>query len=344
MSKFKRIIIWSSIALTVNSLALLSIDKYFWKAETNFTLKKVDASKGLKKISKIKIPEAAKNMAVSFNGEFLSYYLENRLTVVNNYSGEEEKVDASTGYEITYYKWMPDRNNLVIGEKQTGNGSTIKFSGYDPKKKSKKDYVNTDGNLVKLKLPDGKAKVEAVAMSMNNGSFYFRLNQYGKSSVYFVNIMSQMNKVSNIGSKIGDIAMMQNETKLLYDDLTTNKVRITGKNSINVKGESKLTILGVDSQDIVYLGAKSGDKITKIYYGEPSKGSNGWKSVALPVSCNKDDIYVLNNGKYYMNDGLKGAIIDLSTGKEVSYKGTLLQVFPKGIATIEDGLLKITEF
>ena len=64
-----------------------------------------------------------------------------------------------------------------------------------------------------------------------------------------------------------------------------------------------------------------------------------WDRIALDKSVDKKDIFISREGKVYINDNLKGVVIELSSNTEIKYKGTFLQMYDGGIASISDGKL-----
>jgi len=53
---------------------------------------------------------------VSYNASYISYFSNNELYVVNTITGKSVVVDSSNGVKISFYKWLPDRNRMLICE------------------------------------------------------------------------------------------------------------------------------------------------------------------------------------------------------------------------------------
>ena len=152
--------------------------------------------------------------------------------------------------------------------------------------------------------------------------------------------MGDMTKASTISNFVGNIASVRHEDKLVYEDLTYNKVYITNiSNTINIKGVSKLALLSVDSDDNIYLGQLESDKVIKVFSGVLKDATSNWKITELKEPVNTQDIYISFNGDMYINDNLMGIITQVSTGNTMNYQGKFLSMYEGGIASISQGKL-----
>ena len=98
----------------------------------------------------------------------------------------------------------------------------------------------------------------------------------------------------------------------------------------------------IDNNDQEYIGSMNRDNnIDKIYYG--TLGGTG-KSITLNTPVSKTRLIVSASGQIYENGNVKKILIEIQTGRELTYKGTLLQLYNGGIASLSEGHLVITPF
>ncbi|PRR77719.1 hypothetical protein CLLI_22830 [Clostridium liquoris] len=341
MKNVKRIITWIVLSLLVQFAVFFYIDKYYLATNTTVKLKKIE-NKNLDKKpdAEVKIPESAENISVSFDGKYVAYYDGDKLQVVNTKTGEIRDISFNEGVKVSYYKWLSDRNRMLIGEKHNTDGSYgFKLSYYDVDK-------NTKEEIKDLTWADEDSEVEDIQASTLTNVIYVKVARSGgKSSIYWINIMNEMKKINTKAYLVGETAILYHEDKLLYEDATYHKIYATNmEDSIDIDGVKDPRLLGVDSDDNAYIGSMENGKITKIYYGLLENPTSKWNVIPLSGPVDKNNIYISEQGKVMINDNLKGTIKEVSTGKETSYKGKFLQVYSTGVASIKDGKLIKTNF
>ncbi|MDW8801813.1 hypothetical protein P8V03_11720 [Clostridium sp. A1-XYC3] len=340
MKVFKRIFLWIMISLTVQFAGLYYANSYILSSDTSIKTKKVVKSDTKKPDAEVKIPEGAKHVGVSFDGRYLAYYDGDVLKVVDTKTGEEKNVEFDDGVQVSFYKWLSDRNRMLIAEKETSKrSSNFKLAYYDVDKDIKEEIKELD-------WADKNAEVEDIQASPLTNIIYVKVANSGKrSSIYWINIMKEMKKADTNSYVIGKIRVVPHEDKLVYEDLTYNRISVTGKNrSINIDGVKTPSLIAVDDNDNVYIGDTQDGKVTKIYYGNVNDDGSQYKSVDLREAVNKDDIFVASQGKIYTNDNLKGTVREFGSGKEFIYPGIFVQMYEGGVVSISDGKLVKTIF
>lgn len=344
MKHLKKIIVWAMLSLFIQLSGLFYLDKFYFINETSFKEKKVDVA-AKKKASKadIKIPEKAINITTSYDGKYLAYFVGETLKVLNTDNGEEKNVQLEDAAKVSYYKWLPDVNSIIIAEKYTSNkGDYLMLTNYDVAKNKKKDIKDErNGESGHIYLPDKKSEVEDIELSTLTNIIYVKIGHNGgKNALYSINVMGQMEKKRINSYVTGNFVIFPHEDKLAYDDLTYHKVYVTGvQGAINIKGVTRPTTIAVDSDDRLYIGQTEGEKIKKIFFGTIKESTDNWKSIDLKVPAERKDIYVSEDGKVYANDNLRGVVTDLGTGMETSYKGEFLQMYNGGIASKTDNIV-----
>ena len=87
--------------------------------------------------------------------------------------------------------------------------------------------------------------------------------------------MGNMTKINTIPNFVSNIALVRHEDKLVYEGLVYNSIYVTNNEEpISVKGVEKLTLIGADGDDNVYLGELKDKLISKIYYGKTSENTS----------------------------------------------------------------------
>ncbi|MEW9095724.1 MAG: hypothetical protein AB2417_11650 [Clostridiaceae bacterium] len=341
MKSKKRIITWIIFSLVIQIIGFVYIEKIYLSTNTSVRSKKVEKKgKDTKKDIEVPIPEEAKHVSLSFDGKYVTYYIDGQLKVINTKDGQEKKVSFDEGVDISFYKWLPDRNRMLIAEKHNSNkNSGLKLSYYDVDR-DEKDKIKD------LTWADENSEVEDIQYSIFTNVIYVKVSRSGgRSSFYWIDINKQLRNLYLKSDFVGEIAILHNEDRLVYEDTTYGRIYATGmENSIKIKGVDNPRLLGVDDDDNVYIGALENEKISKIYYGSLETPTSEWNVMPLVDPASREDIFILGGGKIVINDNLKGAIKEISTGKEYSYSGRFLQVYSGGVASIKDGKLIKTAF
>ena len=111
-----------------------------------------------------------------------------------------------------------------------------------------------------------------------------------------------------------------------------------------MKGQSgKSTILGIDSEDNIYIGYGNDEKVKTIYCGNIKENTASWKKYDLEELTSPKYINISKDGDVFVNDNLKGKIINLKNNNAVTYEGTFLDFYKNAAATINEGKLKHVE-
>ncbi|WP_298836097.1 hypothetical protein [Clostridium sp.] len=333
---FKKIIICIIISLIIQIGGLFYLNNYLLTSNTNVKSQKVTDSISSTKgsTSKVNIPSNATSINVSYNASYVSYYLDNELYVVNTVTGTRINVNPAAGVRISFYKWLPDRNRMLIVETHERN---LSLSYYDvtQAQKSKVSDILMISSASIVKDIEASPLTNVIYIKVKNGYKYY--------SIYWVNIMKSRKKIITESKYVGNIQVVPHEDKMLYENLTNNKVYATGRNNaLSLIGSTKSCLLAIDNNDQVYIGdVNINNNIDKIYYG--TLGGT-WKSIKLNTLVSKNRLLVSASGQIYENDNIKKNLIELQTGKEITYKGTLLQLYSGGIASLSEGKLVITPF
>ncbi|MDU4951237.1 MULTISPECIES: hypothetical protein [Clostridium] len=331
----KRIIIWILISLVAQVSVLFYAENFiFTDAASKAKFKKVEEKKEKIADIAINIPEDAKYVSMSYNGKYLSYLQDNVMTIITTMDGTKKTLECE-GKE-PYYKWLNDRNRMIIGEQK--GGGNIALSYYDVSRDEKEKYNE-------ISTGDSKAKLTDIEASTLTQVTYAKITfSQTRSSIYRIGINNDLTRMRLKTSRIGDYITLNREDILLYQDSINGTLYLNEGKTLSVKGQSgKSTILGIDSEDNIYIGYGNDEKVKTIYCGNIKENTASWKKYDLEELTSPKYINISKDGDVFVNDNLKGKIINLKNNNAVTYEGTFLDFYKNAAATINEGKLKHVE-
>lgn len=331
MKLYKKIIAWAILSIILQIGGLFVLDNFVFKHSSKFKSNKIDIEKQNTKDINVIIPNGAENVNISYNGKYLTYYENDTLYIEESKTGTKTEVKTEDNGEILYYKWLSDRDRLIIAEKVVKDGETvIQLITYSPKDSSV-SYVTSICDY------EDDMKVMKITESTFTSVYYVDIYKGGlKSTVYRIDINYDKSKVSLQASVLGNMQVIPHVDRLVYEDEINNKFYVTSPNKqLTFNSNKNLTLLGIDRNDVIYIGELNGEKISSIIYGKVDEDTSSWKTVNLEAVVNRKDIYFNNESEILINDNLKGAVKNLTTGLEVEYEGKLVQIKEDFIATTD---------
>ncbi|MBP2033430.1 hypothetical protein J2Z42_002133 [Clostridium algifaecis] len=339
MKVLKKLIAWALIPIILELAGLFFIDKFYLGDESTFNIKKVDISskKSHTKI-KVKIPDDAKDVKISHNGNYVSYYENESIYVVDTDKNKKKEVDVADGAELSYYTWDTDSDVILMAEKISKNGSSyLEFEAYDAKRDSKTERKNDQNQVLEILLPNSNYEVENVAFSGASNVTYVVSESAGeRSRIYRIDRMTRMNLAKFRATQLGNIAAINTEDgdQLIYEDRSSNRIRGKSAEPIATGENAMHYLLGADSNDYIYIGNGENDKINKIFVANLTKQRSSWKTYKLSGYTDKKNIYVLRDGRIYVNNPSQNTVTEVATGKSVQYEGKLAGVYNYGVISI----------
>ncbi len=331
MKLYKKIIAWAILSIILQIGGLFVLDNFVFKHSSKFKSNKIDIEKQNTKDINVIIPNGAENVNISYNGKYLTYYEKDTLYIEESKTGTKTEVKTEDNGEILYYKWLSDRDRLIIAEKVVKDGETvIQLITYSPKDSSV-SYVTSICDY------EDDMKVMKITESTFTSVYYIDIYRGGlKSMVYRIDINNDKSRVSLQASVLGNMQVIPHVDRLVYEDEINNKFYVTSPNKqLTFNSNKNLTLLGIDRNDVIYIGELNGEKISSIIYGKVDEDTSSWKTVNLEAVVNRKDIYFNNESEILINDHLKGAVKNLTTGLEVEYEGKLVQIKEDFIATTD---------
>jgi len=321
----KKIIAWAILSIILQVGVLYVLNNVVFKLSSDFQSKKIEIQKDKTKDINATIPTDAEAINVSYDGKYLTYNENNNLYIQDTKTGTNTKVTTENEGNILYYKWLSDRDRLIIAKKVEEDGEyKIKLVTYSPKDSSE----TTVSNICTYQKD---MEVKKVSESTITGVYYIDIYKGGlKSTVYRIDINDTLTKISLQTNVLGNMQVIPHEDRL------NSKFFATSPNKqLTFNSNKNLTLLGIDRKDVIYMGELNGDKIASIVYGKVSEDTSTWKKVTLDSVVNSDDLYFSNESEILINDNLKGSVKNLTTGNEIEYEGKLIQIKEDFIATVD---------
>ena len=343
MKGFKKLIVWALIPITLELVGFTYFNNFYLNNETSFNTKKVDLVSIKPTKINVNISDSAKNIAVSYNGNYISYFENGVINVVDTTNNNKKEINSDSSSTFSKYIWLPDRDIMLIAEKCVGNNgaSYIKFQSYNAKKNEKTILSDQNNKQINIHLNDSRSDVQDITLSTATNVTYVQVGLKGtKSKIYRINVMAQIESIQYVNCTLGNIAATNNEDKLVYEDSTYNRIRVAGMKDVIATGENATHyLLGTDNQDSIYIGNGENNKVNKIFVVSLNKPRSQWKTIVLKQSADKNNIYITRAGKIYINDLSTNSVLNLETGKETNYKGIFVKLYDLGVISKDGGKL-----
>lgn len=342
MRAVKRLILWTLMPIILELAGFIYFNNFYLNDETSFNTKKVQlVSKDYNKIN-ADIPDDAKYIRVSYNGNYISYYENGVINVVDTSDNSKKEISFDDGSTFSAYKWLPDRDIMLIAKKYNDSGTSyMKFESYNAKKDEKITLSDQDNKQVKIDLINSEYDVQHITLSTATNVTYIQIGKAdGRSRIYRINVMAQMERTRYNDCMLGNIAVINKKDKLVYEDRTHNRIRVIGmKNPIATGENATHYLLDTDDEDRIYIGNGGNNKVNKIFVVKLNTPRSQWKTIKLKRSVRKSDIYISRAGKIYVNNIADNTVIELESGKEIHYKGKLVKMYDCGVLSKSDGKL-----
>ena len=348
MRYIKFFIIGFFVILIIQLGSLTFLDKVYFADNASYSSTKVEDS-STKAPSKLKLilEDGSKNISASYDGKYISFLKDNNLFISDSQGNNKVQVSANSNMQITYYKWIYDRNRIIIAEAPINlkNGAYYKLYYYDVDSKSKVEIFNEVNNKsIQIPINSNNEKITSIEMSTLTNVIYVKLSSSNSNSrIYSINIMAQQKSINTVTRSIGKIISTKKDDLFLYENLNDNKVYRSGsKSPVTIEGKSNFCLLGVDSKDNVYLELTDNQKTKLIYYGNISNGK--WKKIDLNSTVDKNNIYMNYKGQVFVNEDSKAILTEILTGKGTKYPGKILYLYENGVVSEENSEIIETTF
>lgn len=334
MKRGTKIITWALLSIMMQCVVLLFLDKVYFKQSSEFEISEVKTDTSVKDLS-IDIPSQAKDIQVSYDGKYISYFINDRFYIGDTKNNSSKEIVTNENSSVMYAEWLPDRNRLSIAEKikNKSGQEVINVISYDAKSGSKYQLNEL------CKYTTGM-RVDGIATTTLSGVSYIGVSQSGNNaSIYRIDINDKMVKLKVNIAGLSTLKVFPHKDVALYQDSVT-KMFYYYKNGvathINTGTYSNLDLLSVDSKEVLYMGEVTNKKVTKIIYGTLDTDISGWKTLDLQKPKDPKDIDINENGEILINDNLEGTLTNMSTGSKVSYNGKFITANSKVVMSADN--------
>lgn len=328
----------------IETLAAFYLNSFYIKDSGSYSMVRVsnvDAKKA--SLKKASIDSGAAKFSVSYDGNYLSYLLDGSLVIVDISSGKKTTVHNADNMKISDFKWIYDRNRMIITEIATGGNSYYgKMYYFDMKDKKlveiRDNYNNRD---VKITLNGNSDNISDLDMSAETNLTFLKVTySSGNSRLWESNIMVSTNSLKNaVTKKIGRISCLKMTETLFYEDSDSCKVYRYGSSApIDISGHTKFKLLGVDQNDNVYLASMNGSTADCIYYGNPLQ--KNWNKINTVGSVYSTRLCVTYQGAVYQDDHSNSKLINLKTKKVTKYSGSVIGIYDNGFLSRNNNQVK----
>jgi len=330
MKRFNKIIVWAMLSVMMQCAGLVYIDKVLLKHSSEFTAEKVEITTKSAEAN-VSIPTNAEKVEVSFDGMFITYYVDDKCMLVNIKNSEIKEI--LTEEEILATAWAPNTNTIIVTEKLSGKVNIKTYNARTALETVIGDLCSYKKGLIVSDIVVS-AKTQTQYVSISNGGNNATIYRIG---IEGIDRDTPDNKVTTLGS----IKAFPLKDVLLYEDSLNNVFYRYTKGSrkkLNFADANNLVILGATSDDMIYMGEKSGDKIIKIIYGKDETSQATWKTETLEKPKDIKDIYINNDkGQILVNDSREGKVKNITTGDKITYEGKFISVNNKVVCYSKDG-------
>lgn len=335
-----RVYKWIIISVSLQLLVLILIDAHFFSnADTIATPEYIPTTKPMVE-GKINIPEDAINIKISYDKIFASYMLNNKLIITDLTKKKDVKEISNLNKEITYYRWMNDRNTLIYATKyETGTNCEVEVTTIDVE--NEKERV-----LPKITKQSMGTQINAIEFSHVTNMIYAKLVANKVEKIYSFDIMNQMDYVTE--TSLGSIMKQANYTDNLFIDDEKGKIKFWSgtRKSINTLNISeRCVLLGLSSKDEVFIGVLSKNNLVEsIKKGKiEQSGVKTWEDINLDSSKEVDNFIVTEEGKIFYNDIKISTIFQVAENLNQQYDGKFVEIKGDTLITQLGNKLKITK-
>lgn len=251
------------IILVIQTGILYGINSYFHVDDVTVAY----SSPVAKPVANVELSEdkgTVNLVGTSYDKSYYSIAYSKHLSI---YPTKEKKpifeMDVPAGMYVSVMHWLPDENRLLYAIANSSKTRTGRIEVHVVNVASKQD------SLVKelSGLSEG-SHVKAFALSTFTNLLYVDVENSRKSdSIYKINIMEHMNRISLASYKIDNVAVASKEELFFYED--TIRRQVFSYNGRRIKmitpDDWDYCLLGISKEDELYIGRLNDGKVTSIF-------------------------------------------------------------------------------
>lgn len=329
MNILKKAIICIICSLIIQCSILFYCDRILFKESTDFTIENVEPIVE-NDTNKISIPTNAENIKSSFSGNYITYFQNDQLNIINTATGETKEILVDA--KLLSIEWVPKNNTLFFVENKDGR---LKVKTY---------YANNGNKQEVCDLCSYKENMD-IQSFISLSTEYISIATNKNTVVYRIDIEKSKKEIYNSKFAISNVSVSQNKDLFYYQSLhnkTFYKYTNGKSKQINIENSNQLTILKAIGNTLYMAYCSENSKISKITYGESEIPISDWKSTTLTDEIDKKDIYISSSNQIYINNNLKGIVTNVTTGDTIQYDGKFILMNDKIICTSKDNCINFT--
>lgn len=338
MRIFVRLYKWILLSVFIQTLILSYVNFIFLNRKAQIVATDFSVSRFVTNSKfKTEIPENATDIKLSYDNAYAGYLMNGSIEIMDLTKKTTKTIKSQSG-EITFYKWMPDRNILIYAVKQAKNNNrSIQLVTYDIASENEKTYPK-----ISISSQTG-GEVSQIELSPLTNVVYAMVKDGERAKIYRYDIMSYSSFImyTSLDTVIKETSF---EDNLIYQDEAKN---IYFKNNTQYATkklalEKKALLLNVDSEDKVFVGLLDNhNKIEKILYGKLTENIEQWNSKILDIPLSKNDIIISTEGKIFTKSD-ENSIMDLDSNKKINFTGIFIELNFGNIVSIDKNKLYLT--
>lgn len=312
-------------------------DNFGLKDSTTFSVSKVIVNSSKPAAKGIKIAAGVSGFEASHDGTYLACSSGGEIYIYSLNSSNQITVHPEDGMQISAFKWIYDRDRLMIAEFSVSGsryGKLYYMDMADQKVVEIRDNYYNKNITIPLSSASSICQLD---MSAETNLTFFKVGSVtGTGKLWESNIMVSTDRLTKVVTNhVGDFACLKRTETLFYEDFYNGKVyRYDTQSAIQIGTLSQFKILGVDQNDNLYLLSIKNQETNAIYYGNP--GSGGWKKVILPTATAPENLFLTYPGVLAENLSTGKTMVNLSTKTRISYSGQVIADYDGGFMTEKD--------
>lgn len=296
---------------------------------------------------RVKTPQKASGFKVSYDGSYMSYIKDNKLEIIdlnnNNiiktiegkFCSTERLEDRDSLQAIlSYYEWLNDRNALIYSVRAPdGEPGIVQLITYNMETGSSHGYPP-----VMVNMPEGSETLD-IEYSTKTNVIYTKVKVSDtRSDIYRHNILDQITYV--MSTDIGIVFKKLNLTdRFVFKDQKNNLAIWNGvKKTFNtIPFKSSVCLLGVDCNDLIYIGEIiSENLIKKIHYGKHNLSPEKWNSIELDTPKLSQNIIIGSNGSIYEICHEDHMLQNIISAEKLFYEGDFIEITKNHLVSLKE--------
>lgn len=325
MKKIKLIILWVLISVVLQCSVLFFLNNFYFKDDTDVSMQKISISDNMnQKTIHVSIPSSASNIAVSFDGVYITYKNDGIYKIADSSTGNTKDLGSSNS-PVLCARWLTGRD--IVLTLQNVNGEIVLYST-DAQNGESRKLVNVAQYSQSFTNYDIKASTitGVTYVRIDNMIYRIDINQISAQPIY------------PVVNYLGSMDTMPTKDRLIYVANQGTVLHMTQPTAkIDMNTSNPLTILGIDDNGVIYLGEMEYGYVKSIVTKNLNNPSDPSKTIQLKEPVTNNDISVRQDGKIYVNYNMQSEVEELTSKTITKYKGQFIGYYQYGVSTLEGG-------